>query len=205
MKMRSLLIVICASLLLTACGGAGIGTGGGPGKLTFKFKMIGNDVTKELTVKQGSVFVNDIVPKQGSSLRPMDYFINLANYDFPQKASEAYPKKDGDILIVIQVLGDKDATEKLRSKPETIRRLRPRTARMFLAKPGICKSDISTKEELRNRTLMPATQRVRAKDPSRSIQLPAMRCRARSTSATTMDRSKAPSRASLIRSSSLAR
>lgn len=112
MKMRSLLIVICASLLLTACGGAGIGTGGGPGKLTFKFKMIGNDVTKELAVKQGSVFVNDIVPKQGSSLRPMDYFINLANYDFPQKASEAYPKKDGDILIVIQVLGDKDATEK---------------------------------------------------------------------------------------------
>jgi hypothetical protein len=112
MRMKSLLIALGASLLLTACGGAGIGTSSGPGKLTFKFKMMGNDVTKELTVKQGSVFVNDIIPKPGSSVRPMDYQINLANYDFPQKSSEAYPKKDGDILIVIQVLGDKDATEK---------------------------------------------------------------------------------------------
>jgi hypothetical protein len=112
MKMKIFWIVICASLLLTACGGAGIGTSSGPGKLTFKFKMMGNDVTKELTVKQGSVFVNDIIPKSGSSVKIMDYFINLANYDFDAKASEAYPKKDGDVLIVIQVLGDKDATEK---------------------------------------------------------------------------------------------
>jgi hypothetical protein len=113
MKTKIFWIVICASLLLTACGGAGTGTSSGPGKLTFKFKMMGNDVTKELTVKQGSVFVNDIIPKTGSSVRVMDYFINLANYDFDsKKPSEAYPKKDGDILIVIQVLGDKDATEK---------------------------------------------------------------------------------------------
>lgn len=113
MKRKAILIAVCVSLLLTACGGAGIGTSSAPGKLSFKFKMMGNDVTKELTVKQGSVFVNDIIPKQGSAVRLMDYFVNLANYDFdPKKASEAYPKKDGDILIVIQVLGDKDATEK---------------------------------------------------------------------------------------------
>jgi hypothetical protein len=113
MKMKAFLIAICAGLLLTACGGAGSGTGSGPGKLTFKFKSMGNDVTKEITVKQGTVFVNDIIPKSGSSVKIMDYFINLANYDLdPQKQSEAYPKKDGDILVVIQVLGDKDATEK---------------------------------------------------------------------------------------------
>lgn len=113
MKTRILLIALFASLLLAACGGAGTGTSSGPGKLTFTFKSMGKDVTKEFTVKQGSVFVNDIIPKSGSSVRIMDYFINLANYDFdPKKASEAYPKKDGDILIAIQVLGDKDATEK---------------------------------------------------------------------------------------------
>lgn len=113
MKFRILLIAMCASLLLAGCGGAGIGTSSGPGKLTFKFKSMGKDVTKELTVKQGSVFVNDIIPKSGSSVKIMDYFITLANYDFDStKMYEAYPKKDGDVLIVVQVLGDKAATEK---------------------------------------------------------------------------------------------
>jgi hypothetical protein len=123
-RIRALVLVVAAASLLTACGGAGTGRSGGesngPGKLTAKFDMTGKEVTRELIPKSGAVNAFSIIPKSGSSVNIIDYQINLANYDLdPQTLSAGYPKKDGDLRIDIQVLGDKDATEKTPIKAGT--------------------------------------------------------------------------------------
>jgi hypothetical protein len=118
MKIRTLCLVIAASLL-TACGGASTGSSGslvesnGPAKLTATFPTYVNgawkDVTQELVVTQGSVQVLEITPKTGSSLKVVDYKIVSSNYETDPLKFE-FPKKEGDIKVTINVVGDKDAT-----------------------------------------------------------------------------------------------
>ncbi len=118
-RIRALCLVIVAASLLTACGGAGTSKSGGtaesngPAKLTAKFPDYVNgewiEVTQELTVTQGSVYALEITPKTGSSLKIVDYQIVASNYENDPLKYEP-PKKEGDIKVTIQVLGDKDAT-----------------------------------------------------------------------------------------------
>lgn len=120
-RLGTLCLVIATASLLTACGGAGTSTsksGGtaesnGPAKLTAKFPDYVNgewkEVTQELTVTQGSVYVLEITPKTGSSLKVVDYKIVASNFENDPLKYE-FPKKDGDIKVTIQVLGDKDAS-----------------------------------------------------------------------------------------------
>lgn len=62
-----------------------------------------------MTVTQGSVQVVEITPKTGSPLKVVDYKIVATNYeDDPLKYE--FPKKEGDIKLIIQVLGDQGAT-----------------------------------------------------------------------------------------------
>jgi|GEM_PF-3368402 len=118
-KLRILWLAIGAVSLLTACGAASSSKSGGtaesnaPAKLTATFPDYQNgawiEVTQELNVTQGSLQVLEIAPKTGSALKVVDYKIVASNYETDPLKYE-FPKKEGDIKVTIQVLGDKDAT-----------------------------------------------------------------------------------------------
>ncbi len=112
--MKNLLFIAITALFLTACGGgAGILTSTAPGKLNLKFPMVGKDIVKDVDLKDGAVSTRTIKPTDKSTLQIPTYEINLANFEIDgAKISDAFPKKDGDVRVTIQILGDKDSTEK---------------------------------------------------------------------------------------------
>jgi len=81
--------------------------------MTLKFKEMGKEVSKEMVVKQGAVKPLDITPTvKGVDTKLVDYEFYVTNYEFtPSDLTGRYPKKDGDLLVMIQILGEKGATK----------------------------------------------------------------------------------------------
>jgi hypothetical protein len=118
--MKNLVMISIFALFLTACGGAGLSTSTAPAKLNVKFPMMGKDVVKDVDLKDGVVTTRTIKPTDKSTLDIPTYEIHLANFEIDSaKLSDAFPKKDGDVRVTIQILGDKDATDKTPVKEGT--------------------------------------------------------------------------------------
>lgn len=83
----------------------------GPGKLTVKFKLSGQVVEKSFEVKKGVVKPLDITPTvNGTDTKLAIHEIVLTSYDFnPADLTGRYPKAEGDVMVMIQVMGEKGA------------------------------------------------------------------------------------------------
>ncbi len=83
-----------------------------PGKMFVKWMADGNmSRSKDITIKQGLVRMSTEAPAAAKKNKLVVYDLILANYTFdPANLPGAMPKQYGDTLIVVQLIGDKDAS-----------------------------------------------------------------------------------------------
>ena len=84
-----------------------------PGKMYVKWTEGANKTrSKDITIKQGLVRMGTEGPDAAKKNKLVIYDLILANYTFdPTNLPGAMPKQYGDTLIVVQVVGNKDAKQ----------------------------------------------------------------------------------------------
>lgn len=118
--MKKLLTIVLASLFFTACGGIGgasSNSGGSsssnaPAKLFLSNKGISDPqpTLTEFDVKK-AVIIPGKVKMSYSGAEMNGYKLLVGNYDFDPKQPNAYPAKDGEQLVIVNLSAAKDAAE----------------------------------------------------------------------------------------------